>query len=585
MKNIYEDNQHDDEIKRPSFDFNAPIEGFGSKQKQDPKPAEESEQNVQPTVQLTAEQLSSIISLLYSKTEESKSDESKAEESSVKEEKSPLSAADPGKKILFQSDDFDSQPTGERKLPPIKGGITVTQESLEEDRLQGAYKAKPVLHRSTEQDKPKAAPQMPKRRSAVKTTNFGEDFNISEIEIGDGEFQNQAAVRKPQIVKSGAQQKNIEPSFGAGVEQPTRTSVRSIPNVDVEEVDIDVSPLEKQKTKKKKRSKGEIIRLVVLIVSLAAILISGAYLIREYILHKENQNLEKDLSNLIIEDETTDQEETTKKGESEKTTQKKEEKTTLSTEQKWEQVKAQYPNIIFPPNMQIKYAKLYATNTDFVGYLDIPGVNLSLPVVQTSDNETYLGKNFYGASTKYGCPFVAYENNITQFDTNTVIYGHHMNDGTIFGALDKYKSIDGFKAAPVIEFNTLYGNYKWKVIAAFITNAEQEDDSGYVFNYFFTNLSTKEHFASYLNELSQRSLYDTGVDVTVDDKLLTLSTCSHEFDNARFVVVARLVRTGESAKVDTSLAAENGNPRYPQAYYTKKRLTNPYAYANRWYPN
>ena len=91
-----------------------------------------------------------------------------------------------------------------------------------------------------------------------------------------------------------------------------------------------------------------------------------------------------------------------------------------------------------------------------------------------------------------------------------------------------------------------------------------------------------EDRASYLKELRQRSIYDTGVDVTVNDPLLTLSTCSHEFDNARLVVVARLVREGENPAVDTDRLTLNSNPRYPQVYYDKKKLNNPYAGAPRW---
>ena len=66
------------------------------------------------------------------------------------------------------------------------------------------------------------------------------------------------------------------------------------------------------------------------------------------------------------------------------------------------------------------------------------------------------------------------------------------------------------------------------------------------------------------------------------DKLLTLSTCSHEFDDARLVVVARLVRPGESSETDTSLASLNASVHYPQVYYSKKKQTNPYANAPRW---
>jgi sortase B len=72
------------------------------------------------------------------------------------------------------------------------------------------------------------------------------------------------------------------------------------------------------------------------------------------------------------------------------------------------------------------------------------------------------------------------------------------------------------------------------------------------------------------------------VDVQVSDPLLTLSTCSHEFDDARLVVVARLVRNGENPAVDTSRVTLNSNPRYPQVYYDKKKLNNPYANAQRW---
>ena len=238
--------------------------------------------------------------------------------------------------------------------------------------------------------------------------------------------------------------------------------------------------------------------------------------------------------------------------------------------------------MVFPQNLQLKYAKLYGENQEFVGYLSADGVNLNLPVVQAKDDKKYLEKNFKLQSTKYGCPFVTHLNNIEPLDRNTVIFGHHMNNGTIFGALDKYKTIDGFKKAPVITFNTLYKDYSWKVIAAIVTNAYTKDDNGYIFRYYFTELSTEENFSSYLNALSERSLYDTGIDVLPTDKLLTLSTCSHEFTDARFVVIARLVRPGESTDVDVTRATVNPSPRYPQAWYDKKGKTNPYKNAFQW---
>ena len=330
-----------------------------------------------------------------------------------------------------------------------------------------------------------------------------------------------------------------------------------------------------KKDGKAKLPATELIRRGVLAVSVLAIVIASGMLLNEYRLSRQNNDVMEEVSDLIITEPTNSRNETPDK--EEQTTQRE-----LTPEEQWAQLKKDYPNVIFPLNLQLKYAKLYATNQDFVGYLSAPGVGLNLPVVQTSDDKKYLEKNFYKQNTKYGCPFVTHLNNITPLDQNTVIFGHHMNNGTIFGALDKYKTIDGFKKAPLITFNTLYHDYSWKVIAAFVTNAYTKDDNGYIFPYYFTQLSSYSNFASYLNELSQRSLYDTGVDVLPTDRILTLSTCSHEFTDARFVVVARLVRPGESTKVDVSKATVNQNPRYPQAWYNKKKKTNPYKNAFQW---
>lgn len=325
-----------------------------------------------------------------------------------------------------------------------------------------------------------------------------------------------------------------------------------------------------EETEKKKLPKAEIARRAVLIVSLIAIVISSGMLLNEWRLSKQNDNIMEEMSDLIID---KPQKHPDKEDEPEKE---------LTLEEQWAEIKKEYPNVIFPEGIQVKYAKLYATNPEFVGYLSADGVNLNLPVVQAKDDKKYLEKNFKLQTTKYGCPFVTHLNNIEPLDRNTVIFGHHMNNGTIFGALDQYKTIEGFKKAPVITFNTLYKDYSWKVIAAIVTNAYTKDDNGYIFRYYFTELSTEENFSAYLSELSQRSLYDTGVDVLPTDKLLTLSTCSHEFTDARFVVIARLVRPGESTDVDVTRATVNPNPRYPQAWYDKKGKTNPYKNAFQW---
>ena len=515
----------------------------------DEKPQPEKPQNEQPAPEpefkLTDEQVAILLRQYLNANPDlaAKAESAQAEPQPQSKELTPASGKkSAGTRIVFQSPDFDLPEDAMPKQP--RGGIvipTVDDYDYDEDDELDEEDFYP-------------APQPP--RTLPRAGSVAIDYVVDEIDI--------STPKKPSNlnVLNNSREKTA-PRAGQTVPK----------SLVVEEVAQD----EPQVSGKKKPSAAEIIRLVVLSASVLAIIISLAVLLREYKLHKDNQKLESGISDLIISDDET----TTK---SSGATKKNEEKsTTMSTEQKWAKIREEYPNTVFPQNIQLKYAKLYATNNDFVGYLEAKGVNLSLPVVQTNNDDTYLEKNFYGQSTKYGCPFVTYLNNIEPLDLNTIIFGHHMNDKTIFGALDHYKSIDGFKSAPVITFNTLYKNYKWKVIAAFITNAEEKDDNGYVFQYYFTSLSTQERFSAYLNELAQRSLYDTGVDVLPTDKLLTLSTCSHEFEDARFVVVARLVRPGESTEVDTSKVAVNSNPRYPQAYYTAKKLTNPFYNASRWY--
>lgn len=493
-------------------------------------------------------------------------------------------APNPGTRVLFQSEDFDKPkrtdvirkgesylPTPEPEYDTDAADVTDAQEvSIEEIRLES--KRKPAV------------------KPAIVQSNQPEGVYVDDMEMSTFEFS--AMAQKRNSTSRVLHQPGVKKGSGAvkGLE------VEEIEDAPVENDDVflrfpddddeDENPVTDApavKDGKKKLPKSEIIRRIVLSISLVAIVIASGMLLNEYRLSRENEKTMDEVSGLIIEEATTEKKKPSKNPSKPKDEEKEPTKP-LTPEQQWAQIKAEYPNVIFPANLQLKYAKLYATNKDFVGYLSADGVNLNLPVVQRKDDEDeyYLKKNFYGKTTKYGCPFVTHLNNIDPLDQNTVIFGHHMNDGTVFGALDKYKTIDGFKAAPIITFNTMYKDYKWKVIAAFITNALDKEDNGYVFRYYFTSLSTEERFSAYLSELAQRSIYDTGVDVLPSDKLLTLSTCSHEFNEARFVVVARLVRDGELAEVDTMRASVNPNPRYPQAYYDKKGKSNPYKNAPRW---
>jgi sortase B len=246
---------------------------------------------------------------------------------------------------------------------------------------------------------------------------------------------------------------------------------------------------------------------------------------------------------------------------------------------------AAHPDVAFPEGLLPEAYNFYAQNQDYAGTISIPGIDLGpMPVVQGKDNDYYLNVNFNKNKTHYGAPFVDFRNPLKNLSFNTILYGHNMKrDDLIFGKLEEYLSLDGYQKAPVIAFNTLYFRHQWKIFAVFVTNSNPSHDNGYLFDYISTNITDNQaRFEGYKQQLEQRRLYDTGVDLTMSDRVLTLSTCIYPFDDARLVVVARMVREGESPSVNAAAARANPSPRYPQIWYDTHKEKNPFKNAEKW---
>ena len=229
-------------------------------------------------------------------------------------------------------------------------------------------------------------------------------------------------------------------------------------------------------------------------------------------------------------------------------------------------------------DIQAKYTALLNINKDFIGKLYIEAIEeTGYNVVQCDNNEKYLTTGFKGETTRYGTLFVDFRNDTKEFNTNTIIYGHNMRDGSQLGSLSVYSKLENYKANPTLDFNTIYKNNKWKVFAAFIINSDKEQDNGYAFPYRTINFPSEEKFLEFIDEVKSRSYFiNDSVDIKAGDKILTLSTCDTVFSEARFVVMARLVRDGESEDVDVSTAKVNENQKFPQAWYNAKGKTNPF---------
>lgn len=310
-------------------------------------------------------------------------------------------------------------------------------------------------------------------------------------------------------------------------------------------------------------SKGECVRKIVMDVSFLLLLICALYFTNYFIELSEAIKLNTD-THIDASEET---------------------QTADKDAEAWAEMRKRYPDVTFPEGMMITYADLYGKNQDTVGYVNIDGTGVWGAVVQGEDNEFYLKHNFYKTSTRYGQLYMDYRNDPKELSDNTIVYGHHMKDGLMFAQLTDYEDIEFFKKHPVIEYNTLYANYQWKICAVFVTNNKPSDDNGYMFNIIVPDFYTKESLKSYITAVKQRSLYDTGVDWDENDKFISLITCAYDFDDERFVVIARQVRDGEPATVNVDLAKKNESPRYPQKWYDVKGLDNPYADAPNWEPN
>lgn len=187
----------------------------------------------------------------------------------------------------------------------------------------------------------------------------------------------------------------------------------------------------------------------------------------------------------------------------------------------------------------LQYQKLFDKNNDMVGWIAIDGTNIQYPVMYTPDRpDFYLKRSFEKEYSSYGVPYIAEHCNPNEPSDNLVIYGHHMNNGTMFSDLMKYTDKKFYENHKKIQFDTLTEHAEYEVVAVFKTTVY--DNKGFKY-YEFASAETPGDFEAYVSECRALSLYDTGVTAVYGDKLITLSTCEYSAKNGRLVVVAKKI--------------------------------------------
>jgi len=188
-----------------------------------------------------------------------------------------------------------------------------------------------------------------------------------------------------------------------------------------------------------------------------------------------------------------------------------------------------------------QYRELYELNTDMAGWIKIEGTVIDYPVMYTSD-DFYLSHGFDKKEIKSGIPFIDKRCTVEPFGSNTIIYGHHMKNGTMFAGLENYKNENYYKEHPAIRFDTLYTQQEYEIIAVFESQTYRKSDTVFK-HYNFLNAGSQADFDEYIANIKALALYDTGVPASYGDELLTLVTCAYHTENGQFVVVARKERT------------------------------------------
>jgi len=184
------------------------------------------------------------------------------------------------------------------------------------------------------------------------------------------------------------------------------------------------------------------------------------------------------------------------------------------------------------PRPKVNFDALHAINEDVVGWIYQEGTAVNYPVVQGVDNQEYLYWLINGDYNSAGTPFMDYRNEPDFSDKNTVVYGHNMNNGTMFADFHKYIDQEYYDAHPTMLLMTPEGDYTVEFFSGYISTLDT--------NAWQMQFSSDEEYSAWLQSAVSRSAFDSELVPTVQDRVITLSTCSDSAAKTRFVLLGVL---------------------------------------------
>ncbi len=194
---------------------------------------------------------------------------------------------------------------------------------------------------------------------------------------------------------------------------------------------------------------------------------------------------------------------------------------------------SQTPAIRFPRD---SFASVLDVNEDIVGRVSIDALDINYLVTQGLDNDYYLHMGYDRRKDRSGAIFLDYRCNIdlNPLKGHYILYGHNMKNGSMFHNLMQYKDEKFYYNNRIIRFDTLYEDYEWEIFSAYVTDTS--------FYFIDTTFKDDADWLDFLHTIQEKSIYPTNTKLSADDVILTLCTCTYEFDDARFVIHARLIK-------------------------------------------
>lgn len=279
---------------------------------------------------------------------------------------------------------------------------------------------------------------------------------------------------------------------------------------------------ESLKRRKRKRTTSWI-RLIILILAISGMSYSGYNLYRIFVGYYEGQQQYKELSKFV-------------------------QNTQVSNEQKAKNDLPEGKVEVAQPLLNIDFEGLQKINPEVVGWIDIPGLGISYPLVKGPDNEKYLNYTVSNQDNRSGSIFMDFRNSSFFEDTNTFLHGHNMRDGSMFAKLMEYMKSETLDKAPSIWIYTPDLVYKYDIFTAHVVDASSE---AYSFSF-----DDKQVYDQYLKNMCVNSTINANIVPTQDDKIISLSTCTNVSDDERYLVQAVKSKTYTIEEAATKTVAD-----------------------------